>query len=77
MFLLLSATVPNIPLVVNSIPDITVDLGHKFEFKVPNDTFYDYQDGWTSNLELRLLSAQGQVSIWPRTIVLPQYVLCL
>lgn len=56
------ATVPDIPVVMNTIPSLSVDYGVRFEYSIPNATFYDYQDGWSSDLKLTLLDTQGQVT---------------
>lgn len=49
------------PVVVQTIPPIRVELGVYFQFSVPEQTFYDLQDGDTRNLTLSLLNSQFQV----------------
>ncbi|XP_077197035.1 uncharacterized protein LOC143839051 isoform X1 [Paroedura picta] len=47
------------PRVVNAINWITATIGHKFTFSVPPDTFYDQEDGDTSQLTLGMNPADG------------------
>ena len=41
-----------VPRVVNSIGRIVAYVGRMLIYKIPADTFYDREDGWTSNLTL-------------------------
>nr|XP_014431248.1 uncharacterized protein LOC102452653 [Pelodiscus sinensis] len=50
------------PEVVNSIKLITATIGCKFDFSVPADTFYDQEDGNTTQLTLRINPVDGSPS---------------
>ena len=56
--LLQSSSIPpvyNTPVkVLRSIPDINITLCSRFEYAIPFDTFYDLEDGYTSNLTVKL-----------------------
>nr|XP_034983612.1 dystroglycan-like [Zootoca vivipara] len=47
------------PRVVNAINWITATIGHNFSFSVPPDTFYDQEDGNTTQLTLGINPADG------------------
>ena len=47
------------PELVNSLGTLTAKVGRVFSYKVPIDTFFDNQDGNTSNLILRCLTTSG------------------
>lgn len=47
------------PRVVNAINWITATIGHKFSFSIPPNTFYDQEDGDTSQLTLEMNPADG------------------
>ncbi|XP_053260496.1 dystroglycan 1-like isoform X1 [Podarcis raffonei] len=47
------------PRVVNAIKWITATIGHNFFFSVPPDTFYDQEDGDTTQLTLEINPADG------------------
>ncbi|XP_061493849.1 uncharacterized protein LOC133390026 [Rhineura floridana] len=49
----------NSPRVVNAIKWITATIGHKFSFSVPPDTFYDEEDGNTTQLILGINPIDG------------------
>lgn len=49
------------PVVISQIPVVLVKAGIYFEYKIPEGTFFDFQDGPTRNLTLTLLTASGQV----------------
>lgn len=51
-----------IPVVLLELPPLYLDAGFYTEYRIPEGTFYDYQDGPTRSLSLQLLSATGQVS---------------
>ncbi|XP_042324023.1 dystroglycan-like isoform X2 [Sceloporus undulatus] len=49
----------NSPRIVNAIKWITATIGYKFSFSVPHNTFYDQEDGNTTQLTLGLKPADG------------------
>lgn len=62
VFCMFVATPRLSPSVVNPVPDLRVEYGMYFEYKVPNNTFYDVQDGWTDALHLTLRYPSNQVA---------------
>jgi len=51
------------PIVVNSVPEVLVKFGVYFLYRIPNNTFYDEQDGWTENLQLSLTDDNRKVGV--------------
>ena len=49
------------PIVLHPIPHFVVSTPGLFSIALPSNTFYDKEDGFTSNLSLTLLSSSGQV----------------
>ncbi|XP_044279386.1 uncharacterized protein LOC123020057 [Varanus komodoensis] len=47
------------PRVVHAIQWVTATIGHKFSFSVPSDTFYDQEDGNTTQLTLGINPVAG------------------
>ena len=47
------------PILKNDIDRITVVVGDVLHYKVPRDTFYDFEDGDTENLKLVFLTVDG------------------
>ena len=52
--------IPSPPKVVNYIPTIITKQCARLLFPIPQKTFYDKEDGWTSNLTLSLLSVNDE-----------------
>ncbi|XP_053109152.1 dystroglycan 1-like isoform X2 [Hemicordylus capensis] len=50
------------PRIVNAVKWITATIGHKFSFSIPPDTFYDQEDGNTTQLTLGINPADGSPS---------------
>ncbi|XP_016849446.2 uncharacterized protein LOC103278953 [Anolis carolinensis] len=49
----------NSPRVVNALKWITATIGYKFFFSIPEDTFYDQEDGNTTQLTLGIIPTGG------------------
>lgn len=47
------------PTIVNSIGVVFAYVGRYFTYKIPYDTFYDKEDGWTTNMKLTCHYATG------------------
>ena len=58
-----SATPPVTPFVDNPLPVLTVESGVYFEFVVPENTFFDFQQGSTRSLQLILLDSNKMVGL--------------
>lgn len=63
IFIILTATPPMFPVVLNSVPTQTWSAGIYREYTIGEATFYDYQDGPTRSLNLTLLDKNSIVSI--------------
>ena len=53
-FVFFLAPGPQPPILLNPLDVVKVKVGHYFSVQVPADTFYDYRDGHTPNLNLAL-----------------------
>jgi len=60
--MIITATSQLVPVLLNAIPSLEIAIGVFFEFKIPEETFYDYQDGPTRSLSLSLLTNQQVTS---------------